>query len=62
MALTLTLPQTGFSSPSEEVQKDYTVVSGEWTMGRIHERRRSFPMTCAGSGRRTATTSRRGWL
>jgi hypothetical protein len=55
MALTLTLPQTGFSSPSEEVQKDYTVVSGEWTMGRIHERRSG-----AGSGRRTATTSRRG--
>jgi hypothetical protein len=48
MALTLTLPQTGFSSPSEEVQKDYTVVSGEWTMGRIHERRSG-----AGSGRRT---------
>ena len=42
MALTLTLPQTGFSSPSEEVQKDYTVVSGEWTVGRIHERRRSY--------------------
>jgi hypothetical protein len=52
--------KTGFNSPSEEVQKDYTVVSGEWTVGRIHERRRSFPMTCAGSGRRTATTSRRG--
>ena len=61
MALTLTLPQTGFSSPSEEVQKDYTVVSGEWTMGRIHERRRSFPMTCASSVRRTAKKSRRGY-
>ena len=43
MALTLTLPQTGFSSPSEEVQKDYTVVSGEWTVGRIHVTLRSGP-------------------
>jgi hypothetical protein len=35
----LTMRPTGLSSPIDQHLMDYTIYSGEWPMGRIHEER-----------------------
>jgi len=44
----LTLRPTGLGSGIDKDRPDYTVVTGEWEVGRI---RAAVPTICAGSGR-----------
>ena len=48
--MALKMRATGLSSPVDEHLTDFTVLTGEWVIGRIYEVRGSPPIF-AGSGR-----------
>ena len=48
--MALKLRPTGLGSGIDKDRPDYTVVTGEWEVGRVYERA-AVPTICAGSGR-----------
>jgi hypothetical protein len=49
--MALKMRATGLTSPVDEHFTDFTVLTGEWVIGRSYEVRGSPPDTFAGSGR-----------